>query len=136
MVDGVPNLLNAEIPSEEVASLLATANLPTVAKNPKLVDKAILKEERNHLSMVFSKHLAYYTPNLGVIKLGILDKKNKKPSMYRHGSYILEDSTNPINTLVNYDLSEPAIGYAWVLKHHAAYLWRLAATYPGCIIDS
>ena len=45
MVDGVPNLLNAEIPSKEVASLLATANLPTVAKNPKLVDKAILKEE-------------------------------------------------------------------------------------------
>ena len=75
MVDGVPNLLNAEIPSKEVASLLATANLPTLAKNPKLVDKAILKEERNHLSMVFSKHLAYYTPNLGVIKLGILDKE-------------------------------------------------------------
>ena len=63
MVDGVPNLLNAEIPSKEVASLLATANLPTVAKNPKLVDKAILKEERNHLLMVFSRHLAYYTPN-------------------------------------------------------------------------
>ena len=45
MVDGVRNLLNTEIPSKEVASLLVTANLPTVAKNPKLVDKAILKEE-------------------------------------------------------------------------------------------
>ena len=56
--------------------------------------------------------------------------------MYRHGSYISELSTNPINTLVDCDLSEPAIGYAWVLKHHATYLWRLAATYPGCTIDS
>ena len=82
MVDGVPNLLNAEIPSKEVASLLATPNLPTVAKNPKLVDKTILKEECNHLSMVFSKHLGYFTPNLGVIKFSILDKKNKKPRMY------------------------------------------------------
>ena len=88
MVDGVPNLLNAEIPSVEEVSLLATANLPTMAKNPMLVDKAILKEERNHLLMVFSKHLVYFTPNLGVVKLGILDKKNKKPRMYRHGSYI------------------------------------------------
>ena len=32
LVDGVPNLLNIEIPSEEVASLLTTTNLPTVAK--------------------------------------------------------------------------------------------------------
>ena len=86
--------------------------------------------------MDLSQHLAYYTPNLGVIKLDILDKKNKKPCMYRHGSYISDDSTNPINTLVDCDLSEPAIGYAWVLKNHAAYLWRLAATYPGCTIDS
>ena len=84
LVDGVPNLLNTEIPSEEVASLPTTNNLPTVAKNPELVDKAILKEERNHLSLVFSKHLAYFTPNLGIIKLGILEKKHKKPRMYRH----------------------------------------------------
>ena len=43
IVDSVPKLLNTEIPSEEVASLLTTNNLPTVAKNPELVDKAILK---------------------------------------------------------------------------------------------
>ena len=136
MVDGVPNLLNAEIPSEEAASLLATANLPTVAKNPKLVDIAILKDERNHLLMVFSQHMACFTPKLGVIKLGILDKKNKKPRMYRHGSYILEYSINLINTLVDCNLRDPTIGYAWVLKHHAAYLLQLAATYPSCTIDS
>ena len=105
LVDSVPNLLNTEIPSEEVASLLTTNNLPTVAKTPELVDKAILKEERNHLSLVFSKHLAYFTPNLGIIKLGILDKKHKKPRMYRHGSYLSEVSTNPINNLVDWDLS-------------------------------
>ena len=45
LVDGVPNLLNTEIPSEEVASLLITNNLPMVAKNPELVDKTILKED-------------------------------------------------------------------------------------------
>ena len=72
--------------------------------------------------MVFSKHLVSFPPNLGVIKLGILDKKNKKPQMYRHGSYISDSSTNPINNLVNCGLSEQAIGYVWVLKHHTAYL--------------
>ena len=112
MVDGVPNLLNAELQSEEVASLLATPNLPTVAKNPELFDKAILKEERNHLSMVFSSHLTAFTPNLGIIKLGILDKKHKKPRMYQHSSYISEDLTHPINKLVDCELSEPTLGYA------------------------
>ena len=82
MMDRVPNLLNVEIPSEEVASLLATANLPAVAKKPVLVNKAIIKEERNRFLIVFSTYLAYFTPNLGVIKLGILDKKNKKQRMY------------------------------------------------------
>ena len=122
MVDGVPNLLNAELPSKVVESLLATPNLPTVTKNSELVDKAILKEEFNHLSMVFSSHLTAFTPNLGIIKLGILDKKHKKPKMYRHSSYISEDSTHPINKLVNCGLSETHIGYANVLKDHAAYL--------------
>ena len=73
LVDGVQNILSTELRSEEVVSLLTMNNLPTVAKNPELVDKTILKEERNHLSLVFSKHLAYFTPNLGNIKLGILD---------------------------------------------------------------
>ena len=63
IVDGVPNMLNAKLPSKEIVSLLSTTNLFTVAKNPELVDKAILKEERNFLSMDFSKHLAYFTPN-------------------------------------------------------------------------
>ena len=44
LIDGVPNLLNTEIPSKEVASLLSTSNLPTVAKNLESVDKAILKK--------------------------------------------------------------------------------------------
>ena len=135
LINGIPNLLNTELPSEEVASLLTTNNLPIVAKKPELVNKAILKEERNQLSLVFSKHLAYFTLNLGIIKLGILDKKHKKPRMYRHGSYLSEASTNPINILVDCELSEPAIGYVTVLKEHAAYLWRIAATYPSCTID-
>ena len=136
LVDGVPNLLNTEIPSEEMASLITTNNLPMVAKKTELVNKAILKEERNHLSMVFSKHLAYFTPNLGIIKLGILDKKHKKPRMYRHGSYVTAASTNPINTLVDCKLSEPGICYATILKKHTGFLWRIACTYPGCTIDS
>ena len=87
-----------------------------VAENPELVDKAILKEERNHLSMVFSRYLAYFTPYLGITKLGILDKKHKKPRMYRHGSFLSESYTNPINKLVDCKLSKPAIRYATVLK--------------------
>ena len=56
--------------------------------------------------------------------------------MYRHGSFLSESSTNPINKLVDCELSEPAIRYKTVLKQHTAFLWRIAATYPGCIIDS
>ena len=136
MVNGVPNLLNAELPSEEVATLLSTPKLPTVVKNPDLMDKAILKEERSPLLMDFSSHLTLSTPNLAIIKLGILDKKHKKPRMYRHSSYISEDYTHSINKLVDCELSEPAIGYVNVLKEHAAYLWCFAAQYRGCTIYS
>ena len=97
MINGVPNLLNADLPSEEVAILLSADNLPTVAKNPELVDKAILKEERNHLLIVFSNHLAYFTPNMGVTKLGILDKQNKKPRMYRHRRYMSDSSMHQLH---------------------------------------
>lgn len=56
--------------------------------------------------------------------------------MYRHGSYVSKDLANPINKLVGYNLSKPAIGYAKVLKEHAVYLWWLAGKYPGCTINS
>ena len=131
---GRGSFLSVRIRSDD-QSLLTTNNLPTVAKKTEIVNKSILKEERSHLSLVFSKHLAYFTPNLGIIKLGILDKKHKKPCIYCHGSYLLEASTNSINNLVECKLSEPAIGYATVLKQYTAYLWQIAATYPDCTID-
>ena len=120
LVNGVSNLLNTKIPSKEVATLLSTSNLPTVAKNPKLVDRVILKEEQNHISIVFS-NLAYFTPNMDHIKLGILDKNPKKLCMYRHGSFLSKLSTNPINKLVDCELSEPTIGYTSVLKPHTVF---------------
>ena len=76
-----------------------------------LVDKAILKKKQNHLSMDFSKPLSYFTPNLGAITMDILDKKNKKPQMYCHGSCILDSSTNFINKLVDCKVSKLAIRY-------------------------
>ena len=56
--------------------------------------------------------------------------------MYWYSIYILDASTNPINKLVNYDLSEPVIGYAMVLEHHTVYLLQLVVTYLGCTINS
>ena len=56
--------------------------------------------------------------------------------MYRHGSYMLHKNSHPINKLVDVALSEPEIGYATVLYEHCSYLLRMAATYPGCTIDS
>ena len=85
--------------------------------------------------MVFSKHLAYFTHNLGIINLGILDKKHKKPRIYRHESFFSESSTNPINKSVNFEISKPAIKYTTVLKQHASFLWRIVATYPDCTIN-
>ena len=55
--------------------------------------------------------------------------------MHHHSRYIFKDSTHPTNKLVDCELSEPAIGYANVLKEHAAYLWRLVSQYPGCTIN-
>ena len=85
--------------------------------------------------MVFSEHLAYFTPNLGIIKLDILNKNHKKNHVCI-GMVVSESSTNSINKLVDCKLSEPAIGYTTVLKQHAAFLWHIAAIYPGCNTNS
>ena len=87
LIDGVPNQLVAEILQEELEEMLKRKNMPNVKSHPELIEKAILKEERNHLSMTFSKLLANYTPNIGIIPLGILIKLYKKIRMYRHGSF-------------------------------------------------
>ena len=135
LIDGVPNYLHGSIETEELDRYMAEDNLPSVQKMPDLVDKAINKEETRHLSMVFSRQMARYTPNIGIIKLGILNHKHKKPRMYRHGSYVLGRDSHPINKLVDIKLSEPEIGYGTVLHRHCTFLWRIAGTYPNDIID-
>ena len=57
LVDKVPNLLNVELDNKEVQEMIHRGNLPNAKANPKLMQKAIIKEEKNHLSMIFSKHL-------------------------------------------------------------------------------
>jgi len=70
--------LCGDIEAQELDAYMATDNLPSVTKLPTLVEKAIKKEESRHLSMVFSRSLARFTPNIGIIKLGILNPKHKK----------------------------------------------------------
>ena len=107
LIDGVPNYLHGAIETE-LDRYMVEDNLPSVKKLPDLVDKAINKEETRHLSMVFSRQMAWYTPNIGIIKLGILNHKHTKTRMYRHGSYALGRDSHPINKLVDIKLSEPA----------------------------
>ena len=87
------------------------------------------------LSMLLSRQMARYTPNIGIIKLGILNHKHKKPRMYRYDSYVFGWDSHPINKLVDIKLSEPAIGYGTVLHRHCKFLWRIAGTYPIKIIN-
>jgi len=56
--------------------------------------------------------------------------------MYRHTSFRPHPGIHPINTLVNAALTEPEIGYGTTLYQHCQYIWRIAMTFPNCIIDS
>jgi len=135
LIDGVPNCLYGDVPNEELQTNLATENLPGAMKKPELIDKAIRKEEVNHLSMTFDRDLVMFTPHIGIIKLGILDKKGKKSRMYRHGSRTTENVLQPINKLCDVKKTEPRVKYGTVLKGHCQYLWSIAAHYPGQAID-
>ena len=55
LLDRVPNCLYSYVPNEELKVNLLTENLPGVMKKPALIDKAIKKEEVNHLSLVFDR---------------------------------------------------------------------------------
>ena len=63
LVDGVSNLLNTEIPSEEVVSLLTMNNLPTVAKTQSLLTKQSLK--RNVITFFWSSSPSLFHTQLG-----------------------------------------------------------------------
>jgi len=135
LIDGVPNCLYGDLQHEELEANLATANLPAANKNPPLINKAITKERVNHLSFTFHRSLARFIPNIGIIKLGIIDKPHKKLRMYRHGTREAEGVTNPINRLCDVKATEPEIEYGSVLAEHCQNLWSIATEFPGEPID-
>ena len=86
LIYGVPNCLYGDVPHEDIQANLDTDNLPAAVRKPALSTTAIKKEERTHLSLCFDSLVTSFTPNLGLIKLGIVQKEGKKDCMYRHGS--------------------------------------------------
>ena len=85
--------------------------------------------------MIFSRHLVFYTYIICIVKLGVINKKNKKPSVYKHSNYRPYKWLHPINSLLNDSSRKPEIAYRIIVHKHCSYLWRISATYLNCIID-
>ena len=135
LLDGVLNCLYGSVPNKELEANLAREILPAEMKKPALINKAIKKEEVNHLSLVFDRALARFTPHIRIIKLGILEKEGKKDRMYWHSSRTTSDVLHPINKTCDVKQTEPWMKYDTVSKNHCQYLWNTVAHYPGHVID-
>ena len=129
-IDGVPNFLHAEVPSEEYLNYKDSAMLPNIKKAPQLVEKQLLKEDSHDLSQLFDARLADFLPNTGIIPIGIATPEDKKPRLYRHCSYKIKESSQPVNVIVNTKETEPEIRFSTTLMNHLRYIWRMRATYP------
>lgn len=108
-MEGVPDLLKPNTENKELQEMIKRDNLPNLKTNPNLVEKAVLKEKRNHISMTFVRHLFYHTHNIVIIKLRIMNTKNKKSQVYKDGSYIPHKEIHSINRLVTISLNKPEI---------------------------
>jgi hypothetical protein len=104
-------------------------NLPNVAEHPALVAKGFGKEDAREITMFFPSSLADFIPHLGLIPLGINVMPDRKPRMYRHGSYQVDGNSYPVNRLVDIT-TEPEITFGDCLLRHLEYMWRLRATFP------
>ena len=114
---------------------MSTLNLPAVCMNPALIKNSIQKEQVNHLSLYFSCDVCCFTPDIGIIKLGILNLHHKKAWMYWHESRTTKDITKPINQLCDIKVTTPEIKYGLVLVDHFQYLWNIIEHSPGVPID-
>jgi hypothetical protein len=80
--------------------------------------------------MMFPASLVDFVPNLWLIPLGILILPGKKPCMYQHGTFMVDQDSYPINHLVKLDM-EPEITFGKALLKHLEYIWHIQVTYPG-----
>ena len=118
MVDGIPDCLYRMVLAAELDTNLSTPNLPLVQNMLQLIDKAITKEQVNHLSICFSRSLSHFICNIGIVKLGIVNPPHKKPRLIQDGRKI----TKPINKLCDVKATKPKIKYGSVLANHYQYL--------------
>ena len=135
LIDGVPNCLYGDVPASELEASLSTPNLVAAERKPDLINKAIKKEEKNHLSIVTSGTVARYTRDIGIIKLGIVEKPHCKDRMIRHCSRITEEVTNPVNVCCDAKSTEPPVTIGKVFKNHINKLWDTKRKYPDRPLD-
>ena len=135
MVNGIPNCFYGNVTAAELNANLSTPNLPSLQKMLELIDKAITKERVNHLSICFSHSLFCFVPDIGIVKLGIVDPPHKKTRLVREGSNITKDITQPTNRLCNVKATQPEIKYGSVLSKHCQYLWSIVTHFLGVLID-
>jgi hypothetical protein len=130
-IDGTPNFLHAEVPLHEHFEYKDTATLPNIKKAPELVEKQLIKEDSRYLSQLIDARYADFFANTGIIPIGIATPEDKKPRLYRHGSYMVRETSQPINVIVNAKETEPEIRFSRALMNHLRYIWRTRATYPN-----
>jgi hypothetical protein len=67
--------------------------------------------------MMFPASLVDFVPNLWLIQLGISIIPGKKPCIYRHGTFMADQDSYPINRLIKLDTeNEITFGKALHLK--------------------
>jgi hypothetical protein len=130
-IDGVPNIFHANVPHEEFELYKDNANQRNIAQHPNLVKNQVIKEDAKDLSFAFDERFTDFMPHCGLIPVGIATPDNKKPRLYRHGSKMLSENSQPINTIVDAKATEPEIRFGGALKRHCQNCYRLRATYPN-----
>jgi hypothetical protein len=107
--------LHVEVPLLEYLKYKQSGTLPTIWKALELVEKQLIKEDWRDLSQLFDSRYANFFANIGIIPIGIATPEDKKPRLYRHGSYMIHTNSQPVNVIVEAKETEPEIRFSILL---------------------
>ena len=127
---GAPSLIKGHNPRTNFLQYYAYGNHTTITKNPALVAKALIKEDKHNFFLPFPSWMTRFFYHLHLSPEGLVIKPGKSDRLVFDATFKIHPTSLSLNTTWTHVKDEPPIWYGSAFRRHLLRIWNLRISYP------
>jgi len=127
---GAPSFINGHNSRKNFLDYYRYGNHHTITKNPSLVAKALIKEDKYNFFLPFPSWVVRFLYHLHLSPEGLVVKPGKTDRLVFDATFKISHSSQSLNTTWTHVKDEPPIWYGTAFQRHLTRIWNIRISFP------